>query len=356
MSMEVLGLGTALPDGQISQADAAEVSSRLSGLAEDQVNWLVELYHLTGIKSRHLSGLRAFGDLAAWEGSEHGPTTQHRMEIYQDQVRPLAIEAARRALAKSGTELAEITHIVTVSCTGFVAPGFDIGLISGLPLAPTVERAHVGFMGCHGAINGLKVARAFAESQPSGRVLLCAAELCSLHFQFGFDPNRSVANALFADGAAALVGAASNPVRRTDAWKLTGSGSCLIPDTEEAMGWKIGDHGFLMHLSKRITHLIAENLKPWLRGWLGSYDLRIDDVATWAIHPGGPRILESVMGPLGLDEPAVEVSRRVLSDHGNMSSPTILFILDRLRHRGAPRPCVALAFGPGLAIEAALFS
>jgi alpha-pyrone synthase len=355
MSMEVLGLGTALPDGQISQTNAAELSSRLIGLSEDQHHWLKELYQLTGIKCRNLSGLRAFGDLGVWEGSEEGPTTQLRMEIYHQQIRPLAIEAAKRALAASNTDPDEITHLVTVSCTGFIAPGFDVGLISGLPLAPTVQRTHVGFMGCHGAINGLKVARAFAESQ-SGRVLLCAAELCSLHFQFGFDSNRSVANALFADGAAALVGAESNPIHRSNAWKLTGSGSCLIPDTEDAMGWKIGDHGFVMHLSKRITHLIAENLKPWLRNWLDSCGLAIKDVATWAIHPGGPRILESVIGPLGLDEKCVEVSRAILSDHGNMSSPTILFILDRLRRREAPRPCVALAFGPGLAIEAALFS
>jgi len=356
MSMEVIGLGTALPASQVSQAEAAELSSRLIGLSQDQENWLTELYQLTGIKCRHLSGLRAFGDLGVWERSEQGPTTQLRMEIYEEQVRPLAIEATKKALAAADTHPDEITHLVTVSCTGFVAPGFDIGLITGLPLAPTVQRTHVGFMGCHGAINGLKVARAFAESQPAGRVLLCAAELCSLHFQFGWDSSRSVANALFGDGAAALVGAVPDPIRPSDAWKLTGSGSCLIPDTEDAMGWKIGDHGFEMHLSKRITHLIAEHLKPWLRDWLDSRDLAIEDVATWAIHPGGPRILESVMGPLGLDEHAVEESRTVLSDYGNMSSPTILFILDRLRRRGAPRPCVALAFGPGLAIEAALFS
>ncbi len=356
MSMEVLGLGTALPASQVSQAEAAELSSRLIGLSEDQENWLTELYQLTGIKCRHLSGLRAFGDLGVWERSEQGPTTQLRMEIYEEQVRPLAIEATRKALAAAETHPDEITHLVTVSCTGFVAPGFDIGLITGLPLAPTVQRTHVGFMGCHGAINGLKVARAVAESQPAGRVLLCAAELCSLHFQFGWDSTRSVANALFGDGAAALVGAVPDPVRPSDDWKLSGSGSCLIPDSEDAMGWKIGDHGFQMHLSKRITHLIAEHLKPWLRDWLDSRDLAIEDVATWAIHPGGPRILESVMGPLGLDEHAVKESRNVLSEYGNMSSPTILFILDRLRRRGAPRPCVALAFGPGLAIEAALFS
>jgi predicted naringenin-chalcone synthase len=356
MSMEVLGLGTALPAGQLSQAEAAELSSRLIGLSEEKENWLTELYQLTGIKRRHLSGLRAFGDLAAWERSEQGPTTQLRMEIYEKQVRPLAIEATRKALAAADTTPDDITHLVTVSCTGFVAPGFDIGLMTGLPLAPTVQRTHVGFMGCHGAINGLKVARAFAESEPTGRILLCAAELCSLHFQFGFDSSRSVANALFADGAAALVGAVPNPIRRSESWRLTASGSCLIHDTEDAMGWKIGDHGFEMNLSKRITHLIAEHLEPWLDTWLDGCDLAISDIATWAIHPGGPRVLESVMGPLGLNEAAVEESRRVLSDYGNMSSPTILFILDRLRRRGAPRPCVALAFGPGLAIEAALFT
>jgi len=255
MCMEVLGLGTALPVGQVSQAEAAELSCRLIGLSDDQANWVTELYQLTGIKRRHLSGLRAFGDLTNWERSEQGPTTQLRMEIYQEQVRPLAIEAARKALAAADTDPNEITHLVTVSCTGFVAPGFDIGLMTGLPLAPTVTRTHVGFMGCHGAINGLKVARAFAESEPSGRVLLCAAELCSLHFQFGWDSGRSIANALFGDGAAALVGAIPHPIHRSEAWKLTGSGSCLIPHSEDAMGWKIGDHGFEMHLSKRITHL-----------------------------------------------------------------------------------------------------
>jgi predicted naringenin-chalcone synthase len=354
--MEVLGFGTALPVGQASQAEAAELSCRLIGLSGKQANWLTELYQHTGIKRRHLSGLRAFGDLTVWERSEQGPTTQLRMEIYQEQVRPLGIEAARKALAAADTDPDEITHLVTVSSTGFVAPGFDIGLMTELPLAPTVQRTHLAFMGCHGALNGLKVARAFAESQPTGRVLLCAAELCSLHFQFGRDAGTSVANALFADGAAALVGAVPGPRRRSDTWKLSGSGSCLIPDSEDVMGWKIGDHGFEMNLSKRITDLIAEHLKPWLRDWLAKYILEIEDIATWAIHPGGPRILEAVMEVLGLDERAVVESRSVLSDYGNMSSPTILFILDRLRRRGAPRPCAALAFGPGLAIEAALFS
>ena len=181
-----------------------------------------------------------------------------------------------------------------------------------------------------------------------------AAELCSLHFQFGFDSDLAVSNALFADGAAAIVGQAAPPAG-PDPWRLVASGSALMPETSDAMSWKIGDHGFEMTLSARVAGLIAENLRPWLEGWLGGRGLSVSDVASWAIHPGGPRILDAVEQALGLTKMATAESRDVLANYGNMSSPTVLFILDRLRHRRAPRPCVSLAFGPGLAVEVALF-
>jgi predicted naringenin-chalcone synthase len=140
-----------------------------------------------------------------------------------------------------------------------------------------------------------------------------------------------------------------------DNWQVAASGSCLFPDSEYAMTWNIGDHGFEMTLSTRVPDLIAKHLRPWLEEWLRKNGLSHDQVASWAIHPGGPRILRAVEEALDLDRTITAVSSEVLADCGNMSSPTVLFILDRLRKSSAPRPCVAIGFGPGLAAEAALF-
>jgi predicted naringenin-chalcone synthase len=195
------------------------------------------------------------------------------------------------------------------------------------------------------------VARAFG-SDSAACVLVCAVELCSLHYHYGWDPEKMVANALFADGAAALVGAAAGP---EDAWRVAATGSCLFPDSADAMTWTIGDHGFTMTLSSNVPDLIMGHLKPWVEGWLGEQGLKIGDIATWATHPGGPRVLVFVQMALGLPKGVHEASRQILAEHGNMSSPTVLFILDRLRQWKAPRPCVALGFGPGLTAEAMLF-
>jgi predicted naringenin-chalcone synthase len=264
------------------------------------------------------------------------------------------VAASRDALAKSGLPARAITHVVTVSCTGFFAPGIDRSLITALGLSPSVERTHVGYMGCHGALNGLRVARAFTGVEPGARVLLCAVELCSLHYHYGWDPQKVIANALFADGAAAVVGVAPSAAP-PGAWRAAAAGSCLVPDSAGAMTWTVSDHGFEMSLSKHVPGLIARHLRPWMEGWLASYDIALTAVGSWAVHPGGPRILDAVEEGLGLPRTATVASRQVFAECGNMSSPTVLFILDRLRAAGAQRPCVALAFGPGLTAEAALF-
>jgi predicted naringenin-chalcone synthase len=283
-----------------------------------------------------------------------GPTTGQRMRHYVQEAGVLVMQAAREALREAAVEPRSLTHLVTISCTGFRAPGVDIELIKKLEMKRTIERTHLGFMGCHGALNGLRVARAFTSSMPSARVLLCAVELCGLHYHYQWSPKNLVSNALFADGAAAVVGVppAAAPA---DAWQVVASGACLFPDCEEAMTWSIGDHGFEMTLSTRVPDLLARHLRPWLVEWLEECGLRLGEVASWAIHPGGPRILSAVEKALDLSSEATAVSREVLADCGNMSSPTILFLLQRLRDRRAPRPCVALGFGPGLAAEAALF-
>jgi len=242
-----------------------------------------------------------------------------------------------------------------VSCTGFVAPGVDSELIRGLELSPTIERTHVGFMGCHGAFNGLRVARGLAGAEPDARVLVCAVELCSLHFRYSWDPGKMVGNALFADGAAAVVGMNGANAPR-ESWRTTASGSFLFPDSTDAMTWTIGEHGFEMTLSARVPELIGEQLRPWLDDWLGKHNLARHKIGSWAIHPGGPRILSAVEKALDLPADATAVSRDVLKSCGNLSSATVIFLLDGLRSRQANRPCVALGFGPGLTAEAMLLT
>jgi predicted naringenin-chalcone synthase len=266
---------------------------------------------------------------------------------------PLALAAVRAALADAAMAAPRITHLITVSCTGFQAPGVDLELISQLGLDAGVQRTHVGFMGCHGALNGLRVAQAFVEADAEAVVLLCSVELCSLHLAYGWDPEKVVANALFADGAAALV-ATARPARPSPGPTLLASGSTVIPHTAALMHWQIGDHGFEMGLSSRVPEAAGSQLRPWLERWLQPRGLQLADIATWALHPGGPRILQVCGAALGLEPHQLAVSQAVLQEHGNMSSATVLFILDRLRRAAAPGPCLALAFGPGLCAEVAL--
>jgi predicted naringenin-chalcone synthase len=365
MSFAILGLGTALPSTVVGRAESLAIARSLCPRSEEQATWLPAMFAGTGVETRNIvlgadvvadvvHGTRHSGSpfLPTGAPDDRGPTTAERMRHYAALAPPLALRAAAAALRQSGLPPAALTHLVTVSCTGFHAPGVDRALIDELGLAPTVQRTHVGYMGCHGALNGLRVARAFA-AEPTARVLLCAVELCTLHYYYGWDPAKVIANALFADGAAAAVGgpAAAAP---PGAWRVDATGACLLPDSADAMTWTVGDHGFEMTLSKNVPRLIAAHLRPWLEGWLGACGLTLPSVGSWAIHPGGPRILDAAEEALGLPCAATAASREVLAAHGNMSSPTLLFILDRLRAAAAPRPCVALGFGPGLMAEAAL--
>jgi predicted naringenin-chalcone synthase len=362
MGLAILGLGTATPPLRVTQDEAARVAAIVSASSPSEAEFLSILYQQTHIAARHMVGpsQRMLEILHAHRANEVPeprreepiPSTAERMAIYQRESLPLALTACRRALSASGIAPRELSHLVTVSCTGFAAPGVDVGLVKELNLAATVERTHVGFMGCHGAFNGLRVARSFVESDRRARVLVCSVELCTPHYYYPWRLDRAVANALFGDGAAALI---AGRAEVSDPWQAVANGSCLFPDSEAAMTWTIGDHGFEMTLSKNVPELIAARLRPWLATWLAGHNLHIDQIASWAIHPGGPRILAGVEATLELPPGTASVSRDILRDFGNMSSATILFIIERLRERAAPRPCVALGFGPGLNAEAILF-
>ena len=219
MPLAILGFGTAVPAATLDQREALVVAESLCCRTPEHATWLPTMYGGTGITKRHiclgrevvrdiLGGTRESGSPFLPTGGEddRGPSTYERMKIFCRVAPELALKATAEALAAAGKLPTEITHLVTVSCTGFSAPGFDIALVTELGLPPDVPRTHVGFMGCHGAVNGLRVANAFATADPRACVLLCSVELCSLHYHYGWDPQKIVANALFADGAAALVG------------------------------------------------------------------------------------------------------------------------------------------------------
>jgi predicted naringenin-chalcone synthase len=401
----VTGLGTARPENSMTQDEAVELAQQICCRTDAERSLIRVLYRRSGVRQRYTvlpykiafdymdqpiaaaAGQAALGEEAIAVGNgraaeqendarlleepepllPNGPTTGQRMEFYRAGAPPLALRASAAALAAARCEPKTITHLVTVSCTGFFAPGIDVALIEGLGLPRTVERIHVGFMGCHGAINGLQAADAIVRARPESRVLLCAVELCSLHYCFEWEPSRAVGNAVFADGAAALVIEAgpATPTNGADVsaiaggaaprWRIAATGSCLIPNSTEDMTWRIGDRGFEMYLSSSVPGVIKEHLKPWLEAWLAQQGVSIESVGSWAVHPGGPRILSAVEEALGLPRSATAMSREILATCGNMSSPTVLFIIERLQAAGAPRPCVALGFGPGLTAEAALF-
>ena len=374
MQVVITGIGTAVPAHCFEQQEAGEVAAQFCSATAEQAHMLNVLYRMSGVKTRGsvildgadgpLTDRQTFFPPLTAEFPD-GPTTEARLLRFADEAGPLAMRASKQALERSGVSEKSITHLITVTCSGFVAPGFDFTLINELPLRPNVARTQIGFMGCHAALNALRVARAYVAADPRAIVLVCCVELCSLHYQYGWDPEQIVANSLFADGSAACVvqaGSTSStgPDRTsqqncaTSLTRIIDSGSMMLPDSADAMTWRVGNHGFRMTLSSQVPGLLTLHLRAWMTEWLASNGLTPEEIVTWAVHPGGPRILNAFAEAMSIKPEALNVSREIMQTHGNMSSPTVLFVLDRLRQQGAGGPCVAIGFGPGLVAEATL--
>jgi predicted naringenin-chalcone synthase len=275
------------------------------------------------------------------------PSTAARMQRYEQEAAPLAIRAV--AALDLGPEAAAVTHLITATCTGFAAPGVDFALMRHFGMSPAVERSSVGFMGCHAAINALKLARHIVRSEPGAKVLLVCVELCTLHLQESGSLEDVLSFLIFGDGCAAVLVTAEPEGLALDSFH-----ALLIPDTEQNISWRIGDAGFNMVLSGQVPAGVAEGLRQGagavLRGAApGEIDL-------WAIHPGGRSVLDAVEGALALPHDALADSRAVLRENGNMSSATVLFVLQRMLASAQPgqRGC-AMAFGPGMVAETMLF-
>lgn len=291
------------------------------------------------------------------DGSLHQPTTGERNRLYARESRPLAVELARDLLAQADSfQPEEITHVVFASCTGFTNPGCDYHIVRELGLRSSVERYTLGFMGCYAAFPALRMADQFCQANPDAVVLVMCLELCSLHLQLNSAPDSLLANSLFADGAAAAIVAARPPAEDRPFFQIEGFASALLPSGEEAMAWDIGDHGFDIVLSSYVPEIIGRNVQQLLGEMVGRWQRQPEDITRWAVHPGGRSILDKIAHSLELPADALAHSRAVLRDYGNMSSATVLFVLQRMLQDPFPDPALtcAMAFGPGLTVETAL--
>lgn len=261
----------------------------------------------------------------------------------------LALGAVKSLTEK--TDVTGITHLVVASCTGFVAPGIDQIISKRLELAPSVERLLIGYMGCYAAVAAMRSARHIVRSQPSARVLVICVELSTLHLQDAREVEPLLAMLQFGDGAAAaLVSADPTGLAIDHPFAAT------LPDSEELIRWHIGDHGFAMHLSGEVPGAIMAALHPQ-NNRSNLLPVRAGEVDCWAVHAGGRSILDAVGQALSLEQNALDHSRTILERYGNMSSATLMFVLERiLAEEKHPRNGVALAFGPGVAVEGFTFA
>jgi alkylresorcinol/alkylpyrone synthase len=346
-------LGTAMPDRVYKQAEI--VDSFFGRLPGWEPGW-GEVFEASGVERRaSVIDVHAF-----YAGA---PGTAERMRAYAPAARRLGAEAARRALAQVGPDATtQVGDLVVVSCTGYAGPGLDVHLAGDLGLGHGTRRLALGHMGCYAALPALRTAAALVTASAQC-ALVVSVELCSLHLQPATSRQEAVSQALFGDGAAAAliapgeVGAEAAPASGRGALEIVAAQTATLPGSEDRMGWLIGDDGFHMSLSPRVPALVDRGLGALVEQLLGPYGLVPGDVAHWAVHPGGPEILERVQRRLGLSDAQLAPSREVLADGGNRSSATVLFILESLVGSGELRPgqwLVTLGFGTGLTLEALL--
>lgn len=275
------------------------------------------------------------------------PTTAERMQLYEKHAPRLAI--ATVAKLELGADAKRVSHVIVTSCTGMYAPGLDLDLVQQCGLDPAVERTMVGFMGCYAAINALKLARHIIRSEPEARVLVLNLELCSLHMQETTDIEQMLSFLVFGDGCAASLVSADPTGLAIDRFH-----GALLPETQRHITWKIRDSGFEMFLSGRVPAEISHGLGSVAGAILDGASA--DAIDLWAVHPGGRSVLDAVTSGLGLGPDSLAESRSVLERFGNMSSATVMFVLESVlaRARSGERGC-AMSFGPGLTAETMLF-
>jgi len=357
---KIVAIGTAVPANKHKQDDILDFMQRVYALNETDKRKLKFLYRQGGIDTRYSVIPDYSLPAAEWqfyspsENLEPFPKLEQRMKWFQKEAAHLSLQAIHKCVEKIPEK--KITHLITVSCTGMSAPGLDLELLELLNLPATIFRTSVNFMGCYAAIHAMKIADAFCKADKNANVLIVCTELCTLHFQKENTVDNITSSMLFSDGAAAVM--ISGDMNQ-EGLQIDNFYSTVAAKGKNDMAWELSSKGFLMTLSSYVADMIEENFDELVQGALTTAGLKKENITNWCIHPGGKKILEAVHNSLGFTNGQLQSSYDILKEYGNMSSPTVLFVLEKIMDglsKEKPNTIFGAAFGPGLTMETFILS
>lgn len=357
----IISTGTAVP---VYTAPQENILGYMCGAYNNETvsRKLRILFHSSGIKTRHsvvpdfgshTSGSRFFGN--------GKPDVEKRMDLYRANAAGLAIAAINNLFDKLNTDIRSfgITHLITVTCTGLYSPGLETEIMERLKLPADIFHTAVNFMGCNAAFPAQKIADSFARSDKNARVLVVCVELCTIHFQPKDDSDNLLSNTIFGDGAAALLMVSDELARQRSLKGLSVGGfySGVLGEGKELMGWNIKPLNFEMVLNAGIPAFIGHKINRFITDTSRTLEVLPEMINRWAVHPGGRKILDQVKKQLGLNNGEMDYSYQILREYGNMSSPTVLFILDLILQQELEpgEKILAIGFGPGISVDTALY-
>jgi len=352
---KLISIGTAVPAFKHAQKDILQFMQEVYALDAVENRKLKFMYGQSGIDTRYSVVPDYSHKLPEWKFYPHSenlepfPDLEKRMRWFNRYAAPLSVDAIRQCIAgKINSQ--QITHLITVSCTGMSAPGLDLMVMDLMDLPKNIFRTSINFMGCYAAIHGLKMADMICKTDRAAKVMVVCTELCTLHFQKDASADSIASTLLFGDGSAAAL------VMHDDSTfkglHLKSFYSEIVPKGKRDMAWELSSTGFLMTLSGYIPDLIKEDFEPLVQRALQHAGMQQQDISNWCIHPGGRRIVDTIHKSLQLPEGKLQACYDVLREYGNMSSPTILFVLKELMQNSTSDESIfGAAFGPGLTME-----
>jgi predicted naringenin-chalcone synthase len=353
---KIISIGTAVPQYCHKQEEILRFMQTVYCINEAEKRKLKFLYHQSSIEARYSVIPDYSLPAAEWtfypptENLEPFPSVEKRMHWFNH----TAPKLSQTALENCITEVVEkdqITHLITVTCTGLSAPGLDLQLLESMALRSNIFRTSVNFMGCYAAIHALKLADSICKSDKNAVVAIVCTELCTLHFQNKNTPDNIASSLLFGDGSAAVL--VTHDEHPTQGMNIKNFYSEVALKGKRDMSWGVSSNGFQMTLSGYIPDLIQADFEKLLSNSLHHAGVDKEQIQNWCVHPGGRKILESVQSAIGITEKDLEASYKILKKYGNMSSPTILFVLKEIINKKVDTAgyTFAAAFGPGLSLE-----
>jgi predicted naringenin-chalcone synthase len=357
---KIISIATGVPPYKHQQDDIFEFADTIYSSNETDSRKLKFLYRHSGINTRY-SVLPDYSSSAEdrqfyskSKSLEPFPDLEKRMQWFACNASKLSVQTIRDCIAGK-IEPAEITHLITVSCTGMSAPGMDLDVMEALGLSPNIFRTSVNFMGCYAAIHALKIADAFCNADEKAKIIIVCTELCTLHFQKENSIDNITSTLLFADGCAAVL--MQHNTSGAKGMTMKNFFSDVAFKGRKDMSWQLSSRGFLMTLTGYVPDLVKEDFDGLLNKALLNAGIDKESISHWCIHPGGKKILEAIQQSTGIKEEQLQFSYDVLREYGNMSSPTVLFVLEKILRElkqdkhGKDAAIFGAAFGPGLTME-----